>query len=315
MALTDFENRITNAVEKLGESVVTIRSRRMVNEFPFGNVPVQGSGSGFLIDSKGYVVTNYHVVSGAKEVQVHLKDGRTFIGSVVGGDKYTDVVLVKIEGKGLPAAKLGDSERLKVGQTALAIGNALDLPGAPTMSLGVISALSRPLPWTEFIFEGLIQTDAPINPGNSGGPLADSDGNVIGMNTAIIQSAQGVGFAIPINTIKWVIEQIAQKGRIIRPMLGISAIALNPAIARQFNLSKDTGILIADIVRNGPAHQAGLQGGDILEKIGAYEVKTMRDLFVALSKLPIKEDVAVKVLRAGKPHETKIKLMEGQVAE
>jgi len=219
-------------------------------------------------------------------------------------------VLVKINGDRLTAAKLGDSEKLKVGQMALAIGNSLDLPGGPTLSTGVISALGRPMPWADLIFEGLIQTDAAINPGNSGGPLADSDGNVIGMNTAIVPYAQGVGFAIPINMIKWVIEQLNEKGRVIRPVLGASVIAVNPMLATRFSLSAKTGVMIADVLPQSPAYNAGLQGGDVLEKIAAYPVFTVKELLVALSKLSTDEDVTVRFVRGNKKQEVKMRLAE-----
>src|SRR5271163_2318685 len=143
MSIVDFESKITGSVERLSESVVTVRSMKLMREIPFRTIPVKGSGSGFIIDSIGHVVTNYHVVDGASKVEVTLKDGRTYVGNVIGGDKATDVMLIKIDGTHLPAATLGDSEKLKVGQIALAIGNALDLPGAPTVSSGVVSAIGR----------------------------------------------------------------------------------------------------------------------------------------------------------------------------
>ncbi len=171
--LTSLESQITGAVEKLSESVVSIDSVRVTRDFAYGVVPIEGKGSGLIIDSKGYVITNNHVIDGAAKVQIHLKDGRSFVGEVVGSDPSTDIAVVHVEAENLPAATLGDSEQLKVGQLALAIGNTLGLQGGPTVSLGVVSALGRPLPGADFIFEGLIQTDTAINPGNSGGPLAD----------------------------------------------------------------------------------------------------------------------------------------------
>lgn len=313
MDLNAIENKTTEAVDNLSKSVVTIKSRKEIRDFPFGSTQVQGSGSGFIIDQNGYIVTNYHVIDGASEVDVMLKDGRTYPGKVIGGDKATDIVLIKVAEGSLPAAKLGDSEKLKVGQFALAIGDALDLPGAPTVSLGVISAVARPLPWADFIFEGMIQTDAAINPGNSGGPLADINGSVIGMNTAMVPFAQGVGFAIPINTIKWVIEQVLEKGRVIRPMLGVSAINLTPAISRRFNLGAESGALVAKVFPNSPAYHANIREGDIIERIGPHEVKSIRDLLVAISKTPIDENISVKVLRLRKRHDVKLKLMQAPI--
>src|SRR5438874_1290922 len=232
--LTSLESQITGAVERLSESVVSIDSVRVTRDFAYGVVPIEGKGSGLIIDSKGYVITNNHVIDGAAKVQIHLKDGRSYVGEVVGSDPSTDIAVIHVEAKDLPAATLGDSEQLKVGQLALAIGNTRGLQGGPTVSLGVVSALGRPLPGADFIFEGLIQTDTAINPGNSGGPLADISGNVIGMNTAMIPYAQGVGFAIPVNTIKWVMQQIREKGRVVRPWLGIYGTTLNEALARSY---------------------------------------------------------------------------------
>lgn len=313
MGLSELESKITDSVERLSESVVTIRSTKMVREFPLGPMPMQGSGSGFVISDDGKVVSNYHVIDGAEKVEVITKDGKTHVGRVIGGDRATDVVLIRVDEMGLPAANLGDSEKLKVGQAALAIGNSLDLPGGPTVSSGVISALGRPLPWADFIFEGLIQTDAAINPGNSGGPLADSEGNVVGMNTAIVPFAQGVGFAIPINTIKWAIDQISENGRVVRPMLGVSVVTMNQTLARRFGLPITEGVMVAEVSANSPAAKAGLQPGDILERIEGKEIKTIRDLLIAISKLPANQDVSLKFTRQNKRQEVKIKLAEGPI--
>src|SRR2546425_3435231 len=215
--LASFESQITTAVEKLSESVVSIDSVRVARNFGYGFVPIEGKGSGVIVDPRGYVITNNHVIDGAARVQVHLKDGRSYVGEVVGADSQTDVAVIKVDADSLPAASLADSEKLKVGQIVLAIGNSLGLQGGPTVSMGVVSALGRPLPGADFIYEGLIQTDTAINPGNSGGPLADLNGNVIGINTAMIPFAQGVGFAIPANTIKWAVQQKREKGRAGRP--------------------------------------------------------------------------------------------------
>src|SRR5713101_8686087 len=210
--LAGFEGQITTAVEKLSESVVNIDSVRVARNYGYGFVPIEGKGSGVIIDPRGYVITNNHVIDGAARVQIHLKDGRSFVGEVVGADSQTDVAVIKVDAENLPAASLADSEKLKVGQIVLAIGNSLGLQGGPTVSMGVVSALGRPLPGADFIVEGLVQTDTAINPGNSGGPLADLNGNVIGINTAMIPFAQGVGFAIPVNMVKWVAGQIHEKG-------------------------------------------------------------------------------------------------------
>ncbi len=310
MTLTSIEDQITEAVAKLEESVVSVDSTRLARDYRFGVVPLEGQATGVIIDEKGYIVTNNHVIDDAARVQVTLKDGRTFMGEVVGTDPATDVALIRVDASSLPAAKLGDSEKLKAGQIVLAVGNALGLPGAPTVSMGVISALGRPLPGTDFVLEGLIQTDASINPGNSGGPLADLNANVIGINTAMIPFAQGVGFAIPAHTVKRVIEQILQNGRVVRPWLGISGVDMNPAIARRYNLPLESGVLLVEIGRESPAYEAGLRVGDILVQLGDKEIKGMKDLVLALSKLSIGEVLKITLVRMGRKHETSVRLVE-----
>ncbi len=311
--LPSFENQITSAVERLSESVVSIDSVRVARNFAYGFVPIEGKGSGVIIDPRGYVITNNHVIDGAARVQVHLKDGRSYVGEVVGADSQTDVAVIKVEADNLPAALLADSEKLKVGQIVLAIGNSLGLQGGPTVSMGVVSALGRPLPGADFIFEGLIQTDTAINPGNSGGPLADISGKVIGLNTAMIPFAQGVGFAIPSNTVKWVSNQILEKGRVVRPWLGISGANLNQAIARRYDIPVDSGVLVVEIDPRGPAYEAGLRAGDVLIQLGSQQVKEMKDVISALSKLRIRENVDVGYIKLGARRTTSIKLIESPV--
>jgi S1-C subfamily serine protease len=312
MGLTELESQITGAVERLSESVVGIDSTRLARDYRFGVVPVEGQGSGVIIDPSGIIVTNNHVIDESARVQVNLKDGRTFVGEVIGTDPATDVALVKVNGENLPFAVLGDSEKLKVGQIVLAIGNALGLPGAPTVSMGLIGALGRPLPGTDFVVEGLIQTDAAINPGNSGGPLADLDGKVIGMNTAMIPFAQGMGFAIPSETIKRTIDQITRNGRVVRPWLGISGMDVNKFVARRYNLAVEQGVLLAEVLHEAPARDAGLRVGDILVKIGDSKVEGMKDLVGALSHLAIGDEVSVQFVRNGTSYETKLRLKEQQ---
>jgi len=310
MPLTGLESQITGAIEKLSESVVGIDSTKLTRDYRYGLVPIEGQGSGVIIDPSGTIVTNHHVIDDASKVQVHLKDGRTLVGEVIGSDEATDIALVRVKAENLPSAALGDSESLKVGQFVLAIGNALGLPGAPTVSMGVISALWRPLPGTDFVLEGLVQTDAAINPGNSGGPLADLDGRVIGINTAMIPFAQGVGFAIPSDTIKRIIEQISKNGRVVRPWLGISGLDVNPSIARRYGLSVESGVLLAEVMRDSPAHAAGLREGDIVVGIGETKVEQMKGLVTALSKSTIGDRVTVSFVRTGTTYEADIRLAE-----
>ena len=299
MDITELEAKVADAVEKVSDSLVTVNSLRLERRFPYGVVPLEGQGSGVVIYKNGLIITNNHVIDGATKVQVSLKDGRNYIGEVVGADEATDVAVIKVEANDLPAATLGDSEALKVGQFALAIGNALGLPGGPTVSLGVISAMGRPLPGADFIFEGLLQTDAAVNPGNSGGPLADLNGRVIGINTAMVPFAQGVGFAIPINTVKRIAGEILEKGRVARPWIGISGIDLNQAVSRRYGIPTDAGFLVAELVPGSPAHLAGLRVGDVIVSAGDSAVKHTKDLLFALSKGSVGDSLSMSVLRNG----------------
>jgi serine protease Do len=309
--MSPIEVQITDAVSTLEESVVTIGSTRLARDARYGTVPLEGQGTGVVVDEKkGYIVTNNHVVDGAQRVQITLRDGRTFTGEVVGADRQTDVALVHVEATDLKAAKLGDSENLRVGQIVLAIGNALGLPGAPTVSMGVISAIGRPLPGADFLHEGMIQTDASINPGNSGGPLVDLEGNVIGINSSMIAFAQGVGFSIPIHTVKQVVDQILQNGRVIRPWLGISGVDLTPQIARRYGMPVESGVLVAEVAEEGPAFESGLREGDILLQVNETKVNGMKDLVRALSRETIGGVAKLVVMRMGSKVETSVRLIE-----
>jgi S1-C subfamily serine protease len=311
--ISGFEDQITKVVAQLQLSVVSIDSVRMAKDWRFGTVPLEGQGSGVIIDPSGYIVTNNHVIDQADRVQVTLEDGRTFVGEVVGSDPATDVALVRVDATDLPAARLADSEKLKVGQFALAVGNALGLPGAPTVSLGVVSALGRPLPGTDFVLEGLIQTDTAINPGNSGGPLANVDGEVIGINTAMIPFAQGLGFAIPAQTVKMVVDQILRNGRVVRPWLGISGLDVSPALARRYDLPSESGVLVGDVSRGSPADLCGFRRGDVIVGAGDLEVKKMKDLLLALARIAVGDGVKLIVMRNGRKYEVTARLEEAPI--
>ncbi len=299
MALSGFEGQVTQAVEKLSESIVGVSSMRLERRF-FGIVPLEGQGSGIILDRKGLIVTNDHVIDGANQVHVSLKDGRTFTGEVVGSDEATDVAVIRVNASDLPAADLGDSEVLRVGQFVLAIGNALALPGGPTVSMGVLSAKGRPLPGSDFIFEGLLQTDAAVNPGNSGGPLADLEGRIIGITTLMIPYAQGMGFAIPINTVKKIAQEILENGRVTRRWIGISGIDMTPQLARRYNLQAETGFLVAEVVPRSPADHASLRNGDVIIGAAGGEVKHTKDLLLAISKVQAGGTIRLDVNRLGR---------------
>ena len=298
MIPSDFEGKVTQAVQKLEESIVTVSSTRLERRF-FGVVPTEGQGSGIVIDKRGLVVTNNHVIDGASQVHVGFRDGKTFTGEVVGSDEATDIAVIRLDTGNLPAAELGDSEALKAGQFVLAIGNALALPGGPTVSMGVLSAIGRPLPGSDFIFEGLLQTDAAVNPGNSGGPLADLQGRVIGITTMMIPYAQGMGFAIPINTVKKIAQEILETGKISRQWMGISGVDVTPPLARRYQIQTDSGFLVADVTPGGPASLAGIRPGDVIVAANGSAVRHTKDLLLALSKVGPSETIGLDINRSG----------------
>ena len=267
MVFSELEARITSAVESLAPSVAGVASLRLEGRRGNGPFATPGQATAMVIDREGYLVTNQHVVDRATDLRVHLADGRDLPAEVVGGDAVTDVAVVRVDAIDAPAVRFGDSEALKVGQIVLAVGHALGLPGGPTVSTGVVSALGRPLPGSDFIFEGLIQTDAAINPGNSGGPLADLSGSVIGVNTAMVPFAQGVGFAIPIHAVRRIADELRRQGRVVRPWIGVTVAELRPELARQYHLEPWSGLMVAEVVRRSPAHRAGLRPADVLRQV------------------------------------------------
>ncbi len=305
---------MVEAVEKVSESIVSVSSVRLERRF-FGVVPLEGQGSGIVLDKGGLIITNNHVIDGASQVHVGFKDGRTLVGEVVGSDEATDVAVIRLGANDLPAADLGDSESVKVGQFVLAIGNALALPGGPTVSTGVLSAKGRPLPGTDFIFEGLLQTDAAVNPGNSGGPLADLDGRVIGITTMMIPYAQGMGFAIPINTVKRIAQDILEKGSVVRPWIGISGVDVSPALARRYGIQSTTGFLVAEVTPGSPASLAGLRPGDVVFGADGGEVRQTKDLLFALSKVPPGESITLGINRMGSTGELQVRPAESRHAQ
>ncbi|MGA7923447.1 MAG: trypsin-like peptidase domain-containing protein [Thermoplasmata archaeon] len=310
MSLIALEEDLTAAVERLRPSVVSVSRPLEGRGRTRGNPGVRGAGTGIIVASRGFLVTNHHVVEGTGRVDVRLADGTDRSGEVVGADAATDLAVVRVDGRDLPAADLADSDRLRTGQFALAVGNSLGLPGGPSVSLGVVSALGRPLPGSDFIFEGLIQTDAAINPGNSGGPLANLRGEVIGINAAMIPYAQGVGFAIPSNAVRRVMDQILAGGRVIRPWLGISGLAVDASVARRFRLATTWGVLVMEVVEDGPATKASISTGDVIQRVGPSSVHSLPDLLKALAHVPIGGRVDIGLVRNGVPRTAMVQLQE-----
>ena len=315
-------NFIARAVEKVGPAVVRIdATRRVASQVPdpfrnpllkrfFGDRErvERGTGSGFILSSDGEIITNAHVVAGAEVVDVTLKDGRTFAGLVVGTDAVTDVAVVKIEVNDLPTVELGSSTNLVPGQWAIAIGNPLGLDN--TVTAGIISATGRSssqvgVPDKRVRF---IQTDAAINPGNSGGPLLNDRGEVIGINTAIRADAQGLGFAIPIETAQRIAEQLFANGQVEHPFLGIQMIDLSPSVKEKVNrygelkvkVALDNGVLIVGVLSNSPADRAGLRAGDVIVQIDKVPVKTATQVQEMVEASSIGAVLAIEVNRDGR---------------
>lgn len=304
------EEKLIKAVEKLSPSVVNVSTVHMVHVDMFHAVPVKGIGSGTIISADGHILTNYHVTEGTRHVDVFLIDGKKYDGTVIGVDPATDISVVKIKGKDLVASELADSAKLKAGQTALAIGNPLGLAGGPAVTIGVVSAINRNIQSERGLMENLVQTDAAINPGNSGGPLADSDGRVIGINTAIIPFAQGVGFAIPINQAKEIADELIAHGKVIRPWLGLTTIDVNPDVADYYRLSVKAGALVAALAEGGPADRAGIQPGDIMTSFGGNKIKDMQEVRKIVREKKIGDKVKVDVVRGQEEFSTTLELGE-----
>ena len=285
----------------------------------FGGAPEEeyerkGLGSGVIVGSDGYILTNEHVISGASEVKVKLFDGREFDAEIKGADKRSDLAVIKIDAKGLPVAKLGDSENLQIGRWVVAIGNpfgfAIDNP-EPTVTVGVVSALNRYLPALgrrDRDYDNLIQTDAAINPGNSGGPLVNLKGEIIGINTAIITTSggyQGLGFAIPINKAKKILDKLSAGEKILYGWLGVTVDNLNDDLRNYFEIKERVGVIILKVYKDSPAEKSGLKEGDLILAFDKESIKTTRDLVRMVTASRVGERVPLEIIRAGK----KIKIL------
>ncbi len=258
----------------------------------------RSAGSGVIVDPEGYILTNNHVIEGADKIKVRLNDGREFIATVKGQDPRTDLAVLHIKAKDLPVAVLGDSDKLEVGEWAIAIGNPFGLEH--TVTVGVISAKGRSGLGTG-TYEDFIQTDASINPGNSGGPLVNIDGEVIGINAMIIQPGTGIGFAIPINMAKQILSDLIKKGKVTRPWLGISVQDLSPELAEHFKLKEREGALISQVYPGTGAEKAGLASGDIIKSVDDKPIKNVSELIKEIQKKKVGQKVKIEVIRDGKP--------------
>lgn len=288
-ALDAFSRVVITVAEKLRPAVVNLRA---------GNGRRGGAGSGILFAPDGFLLTNHHVIGDHDEVRVRLNDGRELAGEVIGRDPWTDLAVVQAAARALPFAELGDSAKLKVGQLVVAIGSPLGFES--TVTAGVVSATGRTLrSITGHLVDNVIQTDAALNPGNSGGPLVDSLGRVIGINTAVIQPAQGICFAIPINMAKHILPQLLRHGKVVRGYLGIHGrmVPLAPPTIRRFGLTQQHGVEVLAVEPDGPADQAGLQEDDVLLSLGDQPTSSVDDLHKLLTQLPVGVPSIVTFLR------------------
>ncbi|TAK33882.1 MAG: trypsin-like serine protease [Chloroflexota bacterium] len=302
--LDAYSEAVMQVAERVGPAVVQVgvvhegRARTERGIVPFKE---QGVGSGVIIAPDGYVVTNSHVVHKATQITVTLADGREMVAALVGEDPITDTAVLRISpdlDEKLPVAELGDSDRLRVGQLVIAIGNPHGFQS--TVTAGVVSALGRNLRgYGGRLIEGIIQTDAALNPGNSGGPLVDSRGRVVGINTAVIQHAQGLCFAVPINTVKWVVGMLMRDGQVTRAYLGIAGQdrPLHARIRYQFRLVNPSAVEIVEVQSGGPAARAGLRVGDLISAIDSQPVRTIDDLHRYLARLQPGQVARLEVLR------------------
>jgi len=293
------EKTVLDILEKVSKSVVNISTIKLVHSMFYQVVPVEGMGSGTIIDSKGNVLTNNHVVGGAEKIAVTLWDGKVLEGKILGSCTVHDMAVVQVSRQGLPAAELGDSDKLRVGQRVYAIGNPFGLTGGPSVTSGVVSATKRTIESQRGLVENLVQTDAAINPGNSGGPLVDLEGKVVAINTAIIPYAQGIGFAIPINSAKLCTGEMIKDGVSVRPWLGIIGLSLNEDVSRYYDIPVDRGVLITKVTDGSPAQRAGIIMGDIILKMDNTEIDTIEDLLNEIHKRKVDEKVRITVYRRG----------------
>ena len=294
------EDVLVSAVERVSKSVVNIASVRMLHDQMFRIFPVEGVGSGIIIDEKGYILTNNHVIDDAERLKVTLPDGKVLRGKVVGSDETTDLAVLKVESEQLlPATQFGNSDNLKTGQIVIAIGNPFGLTGGPTVSAGIVSSLNRSIQTRSGVLE-LIQTDAAINPGNSGGPLVNTKGEVIAINTANMPYAQGIGFAVPINTAKSILKELIETGKVTRPWIGVASMKVTPQLARYYGLPVIDGALIARVEPYSPADDAGLRKGDIIEEIDGNTIKDPSEIASYVRKKQINDRLTVTINRYGR---------------
>lgn len=304
------ENAFLDTLEKVSKSVVNISTVKLVHNIFYQAVPVGGTGSGTIINIDGLILTNNHVVGGAEKIDVTLWNNQVLEGTIAGSCAIHDIAVVKVDAEDLQSAQLGDSDKLRVGQKVYAIGNPFGLAGGPSVTSGVVSAINRTIESEQGLIENLVQTDASINPGNSGGPLIDMSGKVVAINTAIIPYAQGIGFAIPINSAKSCTNDIITQGATKQPWIGIIGLSLTPEIARYYGLPADHGVLVTKVADSSPAEAAGMADGDIILEIDNIKLRRIEDLVAEVHERKVGESVRIFALCNGRERFFKLKLSE-----
>lgn len=303
--MTGFDEMVTGAVEKVIPSVVNISEVKLMKDAYLHVHPVPGVGSGFIINKDGFILTNAHVVVGSQEIKVALEDGRIFQAEIRGLDTMKDLAVLKIKASDLPVPEMAKDNDLKIGQMAIAIGSPLGLVGGPTVTAGVVSAVNRSIQTESTFMEGLIQTDAAINPGNSGGPLINSKGAVIGVNSAVIPFAQGIGFAMPIQPAMWVAQQLIEHGEIVRPWISMNAVDVNPKLVAYYDLPTEKGVVVTNVIPGSEADRSGIEIADILVRMDDIEINNVRDLIKVINNHKVGDRVTMEFFRG--PGKVKLK--------
>jgi serine protease Do len=320
------QNPVARIARECSPAVVNIDTETMVTRspHPFANdpffkeffgeeldrwnrtVPMRGKGSGFIVDKKGYILTNNHVAEGADKITVTLLDGRHFEAKLVGRDPTFDLAVIQIDAPNLPTLKLGDSDAAEIGEWVVAIGNPLGFEN--TVTAGVISGKNRTLQASNINFQGFMQTDASINPGNSGGPLINLRGEVVAINTAIVPYAQGIGFAVPINMAKQVMNDLIEHGEVKRGWLGVMLQTMTPGFADTYKVPGGEGAIVSDIVPGSPAANAGFKRGDVIVSVDGKAVKSSQDVVLSIRNKLAGQDAAIELYRDGKKEKLTVRL-------